>query len=174
MKVVLLLLSLFAPAAYGQTEKCTIPIDTSPVIRGLKLGMARDETLRLFGKPFIDEKDAATYTPSRQALKGMQNVLFFKVDFINNVVARMRFQYDDSTKWESGPEFGRIVANNLKLPDAWTFDNFDDGVMPCIDFEVRIEIRPFTTIEISNPIAFKQKADYDKSQSEKIKKAFKP
>lgn len=157
---------------------CNLTLKESPVIRGLKLGMTKQEVEKVIPSDSgIKLDDFVNYLTTTQIskIKGFETMTSLDITFMPESIKSdiyrtksLAFKYkNDVAEWDSVSEFAENLSNNLNLPfGAWVFSNHK-GVMICKDFRVTV----FENyIQIESTILEQQ----IKELKEQKKKVFKP
>jgi len=122
----LCLLFTFSCATSAQESKCTITVDRAPELRGLKLKMKWSDVKSQFpDNPLFDqsgnefgEKQIILYPATNgDRFKGVRQIY---LDFIDNGIAGILIDYDDSAGFTTVDDFASYLSKALLLPNAWT------------------------------------------------------
>jgi hypothetical protein len=168
-----LLLFTLTPLTFGQAAKpepCNLMIAESPVIRGLKLGMAEADFKKKLGgnpDPIVTRYDLGK-------LSGYENIQSIGWELYNQRLMRMDVTYDDSITWNGGAEFAEALSGPLDLPQSsWKFAGPYNGDLDCKEFTVSIDSKMRRVRLFDKTTQAAMKEDELKKQADK-KKAFKP
>lgn len=173
-----ILFCVLCASVFGQNNQCNLALKESPQIRGLKLGMTKEEVEKvILPSSGIKLNGFLNYITDSQLskLKGLEilkslDIVFMREGFESPTyrVSSLTFQYKkDVVEWNSILEFAENLSGNLNLPyDAWLFQNHK-AEMQCKDFSVII---------MDNYILVKSTEIEDrlKIEKERKKKVFKP
>lgn len=152
---------------------------TPPEIRGLRLGMEKQEIQVLMTDKMIElarmtEDSLALRTASnysfrdRERFKGIWSLRF---DYHDGKLSELEVQYERDVKWASDYEFVQVVGSNFGLPnDAWQM-HAGEYVMPCDGFRIVVTLDKIT---LRDTIAEKAELKATKMAEEAKKKAFRP
>ena len=190
----LLLFFLIVPAAAQTTldpdflEKwsvrpavpCDLDIKDSPTVRGLKLGMTREETLKII-KPstgvalnkYINFFQRAELAKLQGFIDVDKLAIFFDEPTVDSkllVVSHLQFYYSDKLIWNNTGEFFDNIVSNLSLPKASFVtpeNSFIGSVLKCKGFLVTVQ---------RNDLALQSTSHFDDTYRRIIekKKNFKP
>ena len=150
-------------------SKCDLAITGAPLIRGLRLGMSRNEADGIIPADrvkIVDSSDIISY-PQFSRARGFENVYQISARFFEDKLTALEIVYDpEDVKWKNVKEFAASLSESLNLsPVFWKYDarNASSAEMQCKDFAIRIDS---TTNEISM-----QKTAQDTPNQKKV---FKP
>lgn len=195
---VLIMLAAVVNSALGQTQseapaKCSLTLNQSPTIRGLKLGMDVEEVLRQFpgssndgqirtaiawaDKQFgVARFSAPTHQPLPESRFAGINGLSF--EFLDGRLSSLWVQYA-GPEWRSVDEFISRLSGPLNLPgpNSWEPTNpSDQKTLKCAGFEIRVFIggSSLSSLFLRNPAADQVVRERQAAEKEKARQAFKP
>lgn len=162
--------------AFLLSKECDLTLKDAPVIRGLKLGMSRDEADKIIPPDRVRYLDSSAITAYPQYSKsaGFENVYQVSAQFFEEKLNTLEIVYDPNTiKWKDAKEFAENLAQNFNIPYRfWKFNARETSVseMRCRDFSIQIdsaqnELRLEKRTEIQSSVQIKK---------EDTKKVFKP
>jgi hypothetical protein len=127
-------------------EPCHLTLKDAPVIRNLRLGMARDEVDQIIPNDsrvkYINSSTITSY-PYFTNAAGFENIYQITAKFYENRMNGLEIAYDtNAVEWKNVQEFARNLSDNLKVPfNAWRFSksrpNFAE--MRCKEFALEID-----------------------------------
>jgi hypothetical protein len=183
-------LSAFGLSLHAQTP-CTVTIDQSPVVRGLKIGMSLGEVEAALGKK---SSSSGTYDqdgygvgswdiPSR--LLGPEqgrNLELVMLSFFDDTLTEATFSYTSEYKWDSIEQLIASFQATLKLPSAWINGpgrHPDDASIQCYGFsasaslpQAGLSLGP--SLKIEDSTAAERILKRHREIDEKKRKEFKP
>ena len=132
-----------------ENAQCKLTKQQLPAIRGLQLGMANTEIIKVFPGLDVHKTDeygyssfTATFFPLPDRLesccgtapnsfdtakfplfKGLEQVEF---ELLDNKIGSLKFFYDSSVDWNSRAEFTKKISESLKLPNNWMSTDSED------------------------------------------------
>ena len=147
-----------------ESKPCSLTLNNSPVIRGLKLGMTRGEVQQAFGVPSNDERspfyfisptrkstDVLQYTFYDSTLKkliGFQGISKLEMELFEDTLHSLKITYSDSTASFSEKDFKNKIIESFNLPvDGWLGKDYYLGEavsfptaegLRCAEFEIKI------------------------------------
>jgi hypothetical protein len=143
----LLAVLLFALPVSAQ-DQCTLKIDQSPEVRGLKLGMSLSGIQKIF--PDYRPKDNESFgaqvgllTASRlRRARGIsyEGVRAVWITLVDGYLASFEVAYDGTYKWSSVNEFTDKLSETLKIPKAWEATGESARMVVCSDFYIKAAI----------------------------------
>jgi hypothetical protein len=156
-------------------SQCDLALQDAPLIRGLRLGMTRDEADGIIPGDritIVDSSDIVSY-PQYSRARGFENVYQISAQFHDNRLSALEIVYDpDDVKWKSAKDFAESLSTSLKLsPQFWRYNakNPSSAQMQCREFSIKIDS---TANEISlQKITPEQKTAQETTGEKKI---FKP
>lgn len=162
--------------AFLMSKECDLTMKDAPVIRGLKLGMSREEADRIIPLDRVRYLDSSAITAYPQYSKsaGFENVYQVSAQFFEEKLSTLEIVYDpNAIKWKDAKEFAENLAQNFNIPYRfWKFNVKQPSVseMRCRDFSIAIdsaqnELRLEKRTEIQSSVQIKK---------EDVKKVFKP
>ena len=141
---------------------CSLTAAQSPVLGGLQLGMRAGQVAARFPELRIgqaDELGAAQALLSRDDLAAHASLLAqwpeletINLEFMDDALTFIRFNYQRTDRWESKDQFLSIVAAKLGIKGKWTafYDwqdksarepqDFRDMALECVGFRLRVGI----------------------------------
>jgi hypothetical protein len=126
-------------------SSCDLALSEAPSIRGLRLGMTRDEADGIIPGnriTIVNSSDIVAY-PQYSNARGFENVYQISAEFFDNRLSALEIVYDpDNVKWKSAKEFAQSLSENFKLsPNFWKYDarNSSFAEMQCREFAIRID-----------------------------------
>jgi hypothetical protein len=138
-----------APVAKTTTvsvsNKCDLGLNDSPVIRGLKLGMSRDEADKIIplDRVRILNSSAISAYPQFGKTQGFENVYQITAQFGGEALERLEIVYDPTyVKWKSAKEFAENLSSNFNIPSRfWKYDSKNAALseLRCREFTVSID-----------------------------------
>ena len=197
---VLIVLAAVVNSALGQTQsevpgaaKCSLTLNQSPTIRGLKLGMDVEEVLRQFpgssndphirtaiawaDKQFgVARFSAPTHQQTSESkFAGISGLSF---EFLDGRLYSLWVQYA-GPEWRSVDEFISRLSEPLNLPgpNSWEpADPSDQKTLKCVGFEIRVYIggASLSSLVLRNPAADQVVKERQTAEKEKARQAFKP
>jgi hypothetical protein len=129
--ITVLVLTVAAPSV--SQAACDRTVADLPEIHGLRLGTSRREVERTY-----------TFTPTsikykRPNKRNVEHLEGIWIDFYQESLAAVEFDYDRNTKWKNVREFAAFLESSLELPmDSWVFIDRTEAVMKCTGFTVAI------------------------------------
>lgn len=161
--------------AYLLSKECDLSLKDSPVIRGLKLGMPREEADRVIPTDRVRYIDSSAITayPQFSRTAGFENVYQISAHFSEEKLGVLEIVYDpNAVKWSSAKEYAENLSQNFTLPFRfWKFNTKTPTIaeMRCSEFSIAIDSEQNELrLEKQNAI---QKTVQPK---EETKKVFKP
>lgn len=156
-------------------KTCQMTLAEAPSIRGLRLGMTRDEADRIIPRnrvTIVDSSDIVSY-PRTGSAGGFENVYQISAAFAENRLSSLGIIYDpENVKWKSVREFAATLSENFSLaPVYWKYDarSRTTAEMQCRDFAIMINSE-------ANEITLRQTSAGQKPalDTEAQKKVFRP
>lgn len=170
----LLTTSLFAQVQTAKTPKvepvtCTMSVEQSPTIRGIKLGMAEADAKKWLGDrsmPFYYSVDF----DGRSEFKGVQTI---HLDYYAEKIRIFEIRYDPDVHWYGPTDFAVSLSKSLGLPwQAWGFRK-GKGFMQCPEFDV-IADPSNHSITLVDTVATAQMDAAARKAAAEVKQVFKP
>lgn len=125
------LLAIAAPTA-AQAE-CDMTIADLPEVHGLRLGTSRREAERSYA---FTPASVKYKLPNKRNVEDLEGIW---VDFYQESLAAVEFDYVRNTKWKNVREFAAYLESSLMLPmDSWVFVDRTEAVMKCTGFTAAI------------------------------------
>lgn len=162
--------------AFLMSKECDLTMKDAPVIRGLKLGMAREEADRIIPLDRVRYLDSSAITAYPQFSKsaGFENVYQVSAEFFEEKLSTLEIVYDpNAVKWKDAKEFAENLAQNFNVPYRfWKFNVKEPSVseMRCRDFSIAIDAA-------QNELRLEKRTENQSSvqiKKEENKKVFKP
>jgi hypothetical protein len=172
----------------AQSEnRCTVGLDNTPTIRGLKLGQTLQQvkgilpTLLKAGSnatrdPGIGALESRVRVNTPVYLAAFAGIEQVNVLFLDDRLVQMNFVYDRNVRWQKGSEFTSKISESLKMPNVWE-DSIGGSILNCNGFFLRAEIGYYSS---ASQLLIKQtnlSAEMDrriKARDEKQRGSFKP
>lgn len=130
MKSALLLL-LFALPLVAQ-EPCNLTLPQAPLIRGMKLGMAEADVLKVLPS----NPQALEISPK----PGFEGIWSINPEYHKGRLSLLEIRYDRSIVWEDSAEFAIAITRALDLPaKAWRSESRSTAFLPCREFRLEID-----------------------------------
>lgn len=171
---ILFFVFLFAASQNAQT--CDLDLNQSPKIRGVKLGMTKDEAIAALPndrRVQIPNNDIYRVYPKLSRAKGYENIEAIELEFFQDSVYKIEISYNRSAaKWRNARQFAANLSANLNVPfKFWQFERRNPKLakMQCKEFLFSLNA-DINQIELKNTLAEK---DIKKVEDEK-RKVFKP
>lgn len=126
MKHLLLILTCVLTASAQQPLKpCTLTLEQSPEVRGLKLGQPFAAMEMRFPRrhPRYDRIDEAgirqeiTSAPALRNPELLKGVMLLRTVYLDDKLASIEVAYDRSVRWQSAAHFTAAIVEQLKLPN---------------------------------------------------------
>jgi hypothetical protein len=122
---------------------CDLALRDSPMIRGLKLGMSRNDADRIIPDERVRVLDSPTIIAyPKYGDTGFENVYSITAQFYDDALSELIIEYDpDAKKWKNAREFAQNLSANLNLPfKFWKFGkNAASSEMQCRDFRITLD-----------------------------------
>lgn len=156
-------------------SQCDLTLKDAPVIRGLRLGMTRDEAdvvIPADRVTIINSSDIVSY-PQFSNARGFESVYQISAQFSEDRLSAFDIIYDaDDVKLKNAKEFAAALSKDLKLsPGFWKYNarNLAVAEMPCKEFLIKID-------SSENEISLQKISAAQKTAQEDVnpKKVFKP
>lgn len=186
----------FAPAEIPEQPKvkpCDLTLKDAPVIRGLRLGITRDDVQKAFGVGSNDERSPfyykgadiksngilhyEFYDSTLKALTGFSGITVLELDFFDGEVHRITVKYTESTANFTAEQFRLKIIENFNLPaEGWVDSSFyyGNGVsfptgkkLNCSEFE--IELIYGSTLRLTNILTTKKIEESEKNKRDRFK-----
>lgn len=137
MTILILILTLLCFMPPGQTtkkkadsHKCSLVVERSPEIRGLKLGQPFVDLDTVLPRPSYLSRDRKPddvgwrreiFIPlTMQEPERLKGISMAEVSYLDDRLASITITYDTSVLWESNLHFTSAIAEQLKLPmNGW-------------------------------------------------------
>lgn len=145
--------------ALAQNAQCALRIDQSPEVRGLRLGMTRQQVsarypaftiqpANEFGETNVNVYPLAegNKTP---ALKGIGNM---KIRLIDDLVVELRIDYN-ALPWENMDQFISKLSERLSLPKQWIGEGYLRK-LSCQGFQIEAMASSYSTNSMTPSIIF--------------------
>ena len=164
-------------AGNGQTKLCNLTLKDSPTIRGIKLGMTKQQFAQRIGRSSVGNF-VFLYKNDLERLEDFENVAELNALFNSqNILDSFVVKYDEeAVRWADAKEFARNLSNNFKLPlAAWNYFSTEnrEAVLNCKDFYMSI-YSPVNQILIKSLIPEKLPNNRPMVSGERPKRVFKP
>jgi hypothetical protein len=161
--------------AFLLSKECDLTLKDAPSIRGLKLGMPRDEADRIIPPDRVRYLDSSAITAYPQFGKtaGFENVYQVSAEFFEEKLNALEIVYDpNAVKWKNAKEFAENLSQNFNIPNRfWKFESKEATVseMRCSDFSINIDSE-------LNEVRLQKRTELQKTVQikEESKKVFKP
>lgn len=168
------------PKVLGRPQ-CTVPYESAPVIRGLKLGLSENEAAELLGDNLEFEYNKDTWTRKATQFSALTNrpkefegIGFIELESYNTDIFRFALSYSSDIKWNSVREFADNFAPKLGLPtEGWESD-YVSLSLTCQDFVVRLRAGSSGVVEVTDLRTVRRIAEDMKKTDAERKKAIKP
>jgi hypothetical protein len=195
MRTIKICLAIFmlCVSARGQNGECELMLSQVPELRGLRLGMTAEATVRyILGLKIqmlaLDERKnefgwkAASFIPhvrgkEKHPFSGVSKV---EIEVLDGILTSVKLEYDSTVRWKDVDEFVAAVSPPLRLPSKWPVDDSVPDVdaykrkLDCLGFAVEAEVLGGASLRIFNTstaeIIEKRKA----AKEAKEKSEFKP
>ncbi|HEY0426663.1 MAG TPA: hypothetical protein VGC76_02550 [Pyrinomonadaceae bacterium] len=125
--------------------QCDLALNDSPSIRGLRLGMTRDEADEIIPGDritIINSSDIISY-PHYSRARGFENIYQISARFFDDRLSALEVVYEEAdVKWKNAKEFAENLSSNFKLsPVFWKYNTRDAAFaeMQCKDFSIKID-----------------------------------
>jgi hypothetical protein len=180
----LLLFMACAGRSVAQDIKCTLTIDQTPEVEGLRLGMTADQVkarFKIMETAPVDEYGVSLLRldPGRDTFEA-ESIRDIAVELIRGRVAAIRLVYNPSASPGNHQAFAEGLAGSLNLPQAWkavTVGQMVTGMMmTCTDFKIsanligaRIPVVYLSSLEAELTLS-KRRADKER----RLREFFKP
>jgi hypothetical protein len=155
--------------------QCDLTLEDAPVIRGLKLGMARsdaDRIIPLDRVTILDSPDIRAY-PKPGGAGSFENVSQVTARFVEDKLHGLEIEYsEDAVKWKNARDFAENLSANLNLPARFWKYNAKNPVlseMQCREFLIKIN-SSINEIAVEKLTA----AQKNESENQNQEKVFKP
>lgn len=150
----LLLSGVSTPAQKPQPSGCSIKLEQSPTVRGLKLGQPLNAVQKLFEKDSDDEaslldirmglrptndigvREQTVYGYGMVDSERLQGVSRIELECLDNVLASFTVHYDSSVRWQSQAHFAAAIAEQLQLPSSG-WEDYRSPRLKCEGFIVK-------------------------------------
>lgn len=143
----------FAPVQVTEQPKikpCELTLKDAPVIKGLKLGMTRDEVQKAFGVEQTDKRSPFYYFGAKilpngvahyrfynftlKELDGFQDISVLELDFFYSEVHSLTVEYSKESANFTNEQFRLKISESFNLPvDGWS-----NSSLKCAEFEVEV------------------------------------
>jgi hypothetical protein len=131
--------------AYIDAKSCDLTLKDSPQIRGLKLGMPRDEADAIIPSDrvkVINSSDIIAY-PQYSNARGFETVYQISAEFLENRLSALEIVYDEEdVKWKNAKQFADALSANFNIPTRfWKYNarNASVAEMQCREFSIKID-----------------------------------
>ncbi len=127
------------PSDKARENKCTLTIDQSPIVRGLRLGQPLAMLVELFPNYGVSLRPdpneiglSETHVipgllGDEQSLKGIE---WIELRYLDGKLASIAIDYDDTVSWQSNLHFTAAIAEQLHLPvQGWLYK--DPSLLTC-------------------------------------------
>jgi hypothetical protein len=151
-------LTMLSGTSYAQSTKCNIDITGSPAVRGLKLGMTKDEAEQSFGQTINrystnDADDTANMIVSAPEYpEKLNNVFRIAMKLFEGKIYEMDITYG-SGNFESMAQAQQLFNQTWKLPNAWSPVKHGSSVMYCNGWGIVMELhggKPQLELAVTN------------------------
>lgn len=177
-------------------SKCALALEQAPEMRGLRLGLSKDQVIALFLGLKVPPPDelGVSQVLMRQGDKFLYKKPLFTdvkkvvLEFMEEKLTSMQIDYDTSIQWEGEEEFQSHISKKLNLTGKWMISDEKGPIIECQGFIVSagIEGNPYIRVEdkqAAHTLATRKKlvaqrvAEEEKRrqrEAEEQKRAFKP
>lgn len=161
--------------AFLLSKDCDLTLKDAPVIRGLRLGMTREEADRVIPLDRVRYLDSSAITayPQYGKTAGFENVYQISAQFSEEKLSVLEIVYDpNAVNWKDAHEYAENLSQNFNIPFRfWKFNQKDTAVsdIRCRDFSIKID-------SAQNELRLEKQTELQKTvqAKEPVKKAFKP
>jgi hypothetical protein len=126
-------------------SQCDLTLKDAPLIRGLRLGMSRDEAdgiIPLDRVNIINSSDIISY-PQFSNASNFKDVYQISARFSEDRLSALDIVYEsESQKWKNAKEFAEALSESFKLsPRFWKYNtrNAASAEMQCKEFSIKID-----------------------------------
>lgn len=114
----------FALTSCAVNKPCSLKLDQSPELRGIRLGMTIDEVKSKypsFGKPGVaySKEEGFGKEIVRIDKPDPKEVESMIITFVDSKATRIKVFYNNDLNWKSADEFAKQTAKALKLDGTW-------------------------------------------------------
>ena len=125
---------------FGCKQKCTLSVEQSPAIRGIRLGMTEAQITALLRQPLSqdlhgEDRFDINYKLRRilggsPSLNGISNI---ELNFLDDKLYFIRVYYQNNGEWRDSAQFLRTIAPQLGLPPPEEWDDAGGNDYPRIE-----------------------------------------
>jgi len=138
----------------ASAEKCTLTISQAPELRGLRLGMTREQVKVIFPKldRVIENSHAVEWLgllnvriyPDENNTTDtakFEDVMSIELGFFDKRLSRIIVTYFKDYKFDNANDFTKKVSEALRVPNAWKVEDYSNNrrVMDCDGFRIYVD-----------------------------------